>query len=82
MSESELSRVVKIIGTALVAVLVLLFVVLNTDTVSVSFVFFSARISLIWVILLSMAMGWIGFPHLWRAIRKYILQRGETATPD
>jgi len=42
---------------AAVAVYALLFVVLNTGRVKVSFVFYSTRVSLIWVILLSLAVG-------------------------
>ncbi len=82
MSERELTRVVKIMGTALIAILILLFVILNTGTVNVSFVFFSADISLIWVILLSMGIGWLGIPLLWRAVRKYVLERGSPRPPE
>lgn len=82
MSESELTRIVKIMGTALIAIVILLFVVLNTGTVNVSFVFFSADISLIWVILLSMAIGWLAIPVIWRATRKYILERGRNEPPE
>ena len=41
----------------LVALYALLFVVLNTHRVTVSFVFASTRVSVIWVILLSLAVG-------------------------
>jgi uncharacterized integral membrane protein len=41
----------------LVACVVLLFIVQNSGSVKVSFVFFSARISLIWVIVLSALVG-------------------------
>ena len=41
----------------IVAVYTLLFIVLNTHRAKVSFVFASTRISVIWVILLSLAVG-------------------------
>ncbi len=47
----------RLIGIGVVAVYVLLFVVLNTRHVPVKFVFASTRVSLIWVILLSLAAG-------------------------
>jgi uncharacterized integral membrane protein len=46
-----------LIGIGLVVIYLLLFVVLNTKHVKVSFVFASTRVSLIWVILLSLAAG-------------------------
>jgi uncharacterized integral membrane protein len=47
----------RLIGIAAVALYAILFVVLNTRDVKVSFVFVSTRVSLIWVILLSLAVG-------------------------
>lgn len=47
----------RIVVGGLVALYALLFVVLNTHRVKVSFVFASTRVSLIWVILLSLAVG-------------------------
>jgi uncharacterized integral membrane protein len=47
----------RIVAGGLVAVYALLFVVLNTHRVKVSFVFASTRVSLIWVILLSLVVG-------------------------
>jgi uncharacterized integral membrane protein len=44
---------------ALVAVYALLFVVLNTNRAKVSFVFGTTRVSVIWVILLSLAVGFV-----------------------
>ena len=46
-----------IIAVGLVTVYALLFVILNTRRVQVSFVLFSTRVSVIWVILLSLAAG-------------------------
>jgi uncharacterized integral membrane protein len=47
----------RIVVGGLVALYAILFVVLNTHRVKVSFVFASTRVSLIWVILLSLAVG-------------------------
>lgn len=47
----------RLIGVGVVAVYLLLFVVLNTRQVPVKFVFASTRVSLIWVILLSLGAG-------------------------
>ena len=43
----------------LVALYTILFIVLNTHSAKVSFVFASTRISVIWVILLSLAVGFV-----------------------
>ena len=48
---------VQLTAIGIVAVYTLLFIVLNTHRAKVSFVFASARISVIWVILLSLAAG-------------------------
>ena len=47
----------RLIGIGVVGLYALLFVVLNTRHVRVSFVVVSTRVSLIWVILLSLAVG-------------------------
>ena len=47
----------RLIGLGVVTIFLLLFVVLNTRHVKVSFVFASTKVSLIWVILLSLAAG-------------------------
>jgi uncharacterized integral membrane protein len=47
----------RLIGIAAISLYAVLFVVLNTRRVKVSFVFVSTRVSLIWVILLSLAVG-------------------------
>jgi uncharacterized integral membrane protein len=47
----------RLIAIAAIGLYVLLFVVLNTRAVKVSFVFASTRVSLIWVILLSLGVG-------------------------
>jgi uncharacterized integral membrane protein len=46
-----------LIGIGVVVIYLLLFVVLNTKHVKVSFVFASTKVSLIWVILLSLGAG-------------------------
>jgi uncharacterized integral membrane protein len=47
----------RLIGIGVVAIYALLFVVLNTRKVRIDFVFVSTRTSLIWVILLCLAVG-------------------------
>jgi uncharacterized integral membrane protein len=47
----------RLIAIAAIGLYALLFVVLNTRGVKVSFVFVSTRVSLIWVILLSLGVG-------------------------
>lgn len=47
----------RLVLLGVVLVYLLLFAVLNTRRVQVSFVFASTRVSLIWVILLSLAIG-------------------------
>lgn len=47
----------RLVAIGLVAIYAILFVVLNTRSVKVSFVFISTRVSLIWVILLSLGVG-------------------------
>jgi uncharacterized integral membrane protein len=47
----------RLVGIGIVTIYLLLFVVLNTRRVKVSFVFDSTRVSLIWVVLLSLAAG-------------------------
>ena len=50
---------VQITAIALVGLYTLFFIVLNTHRAKVSFVFASAKISVIWVILLSLAVGFV-----------------------
>ena len=54
----------------LVVSLLLIFVIENSDPVRVSFVFFSADISLIWVIVLSAVAGAAGGVALARLVRR------------
>jgi len=56
-------------GLVLAASLVLLFIVENSHDVRVSFVFFSATISLIWVIVLSAVAGAIAGLVIARLVR-------------
>ena len=49
----------RLFGLGVVGVYLVLFVVLNTKQVHVRFVFATARVSLIWVILLSLLIGLI-----------------------
>ena len=47
----------RLIATGAIGIYALLFVVLNTTRVKISFVFASTRVSLIWMILLSLGVG-------------------------
>ncbi len=47
----------RLVGVAIVAVYGVVFVALNTHRTKVNFVFGSTRVSVIWVILLSLALG-------------------------
>ena len=50
---------VQLAAIGLVALYALLFIILNTHRAKVSFVFATTRISVIWVILLSLAVGFV-----------------------
>jgi uncharacterized integral membrane protein len=50
---------VQLAAIGLVALYTILFIVLNTHRAKVSFVFASTKISVIWVILLSLAVGFV-----------------------
>ncbi|MCU0306439.1 MAG: hypothetical protein MUE51_01470 [Thermoleophilia bacterium] len=57
LDERQVRQLGLIVVIVVVAILVLAFIVENTDRVELSFVFFSARTSLIWVILLALVAG-------------------------
>jgi uncharacterized integral membrane protein len=67
----------RLIGIGIVAIYLLLFVVLNTRHVEVSFVFASFRVSLIWVILLSLAAG-IALGVLVSQLHRLRMRRGSS----
>jgi uncharacterized integral membrane protein len=50
---------IQLAAIGLVALYTILFIVLNTHRAKVSFVFASTKISVIWVILLSLAVGFV-----------------------
>ncbi len=49
----------RLAGSAVVAIYGIVFVALNTHRTRVNFVFGSTRVSVIWVILLSLALGFV-----------------------
>jgi uncharacterized integral membrane protein len=49
-----------LVGLLLLAAYVIAFVLANRNRVAVHFVFFTARVSLIWLILLSLGIGFLG----------------------
>ncbi len=57
LDERQVRQIALVGGLILVGCIVLLFIVENSHDVHVSFVFFSATISLIWVIILSAVGG-------------------------
>jgi uncharacterized integral membrane protein len=69
-TEPELRRILTLVGLGLIGLYLLLFIILNANDVQVSFVFFSADVSLIWVILLSVVLGAIAGPLLMRLLRR------------
>jgi len=50
---------IQLTAIALIGLYALLFIILNTHRAKVSFVFGTTRISVIWVILLSLAVGFV-----------------------
>ena len=57
LDEAQVRRIALVGGLVLVLALGIIFVIQNSRSVRVSFVFFSAQISLIWVIVLSALAG-------------------------
>ena len=70
LDERQVRQIAMVGGLVLVASLVLVFIVENSRQVRVSFVFFSSEISLIWVIILSAAVGAVAGAFGARMIRK------------
>jgi uncharacterized integral membrane protein len=77
LDEEQVRRIGLIGALVLVVVLALIFIVENSEQVEVSFVFFTAEISLIWVIALSMAVGAIAAFVIKRLVRKRFAPGGE-----
>ncbi len=69
LDERQVRQIALVGALILVATLVLLFIVENSGDVSVSFVFFSASISLIWVIVLAAVAGAIAALVIERLVR-------------
>ncbi|MCC6832437.1 MAG: DUF1049 domain-containing protein [Thermoleophilia bacterium] len=70
------ARRLGIIGAIVLGIaLLLIFIVENSREVKVSFVFFEARMSLIWVIVLSAVTGWVVGFLLARLIKRRFLSR-------
>jgi uncharacterized integral membrane protein len=74
--EDRQRRQLRILGwLVLIAILVLLFIVQNSDDVEVSFVIVKAKTSLIWVIVLSFVAGALSGHLLTRLFRRKVLRR-------
>ena len=70
LDERQVRQLALIGALVLVVSLLLIFVIENSDEVSVSFVFFSADISLIWVIVLSAVVGAVAGAFISRLVRR------------
>lgn len=77
LDEEQVRRIALVGGLLLVAILVLVFVIENSRSVPVSFVFFTADVSLIWVIVLSMVVGAGVGVAVKRLVRKRILKEDD-----
>jgi uncharacterized integral membrane protein len=75
LDERQVRRIALAGASVLVVSLLLIFVIENSDAVQVSFVFFSADISLIWVIVLSAVIGGAVGPAGARVARRRLLDR-------
>ena len=70
LDERQVRQIAMVGGAVLVASIALVFIVENSHQVHVSFVFFSSDISLIWVIILSAAVGAVAGAFGGRMIRR------------
>jgi uncharacterized integral membrane protein len=75
IDERQARQIGLVAAVVLAVVLLLVFVIENSDSVSVSFVFFSADISLIWVIVLSVAVGAVLGAVLPRIVRRRFMDK-------
>lgn len=75
LDERQIRKLVLIGAIVLVVVLALVFIFTNFDPVKVSFVFFEARVRLIWVVLLSLIAGAFLGLAISRAVRKRMAGR-------
>jgi uncharacterized integral membrane protein len=77
LDERQVRQIALVGGLVLLASLVLLFIVENSGSVEVSFVFFSASISLIWVIALSAVAGAVAGLVIARLVRSRFFGTGD-----
>ena len=77
LDEEQVRRIGLIGALVLVVVLALIFIMENSERVEVSFVFFTAEISLIWVIVLSMVVGAVAAFVIKRLVRRRFASEGE-----
>ncbi len=70
LDEQQVRSIALVGALVLVVSLLLIFVIDNSDPVRVSFVFFAADISLIWVIVLSAVAGALAGGFLMRLLRR------------
>jgi uncharacterized integral membrane protein len=77
LDERQVRQIALVGALVLAASLVLLFIVENSGRVEVSFVFFSASISLIWVIVLSAVAGAVAGLVIVRLVRARVFGSGD-----
>ena len=75
LDDRQVRQIAMVGGLVLVTSLVLVFIVENSRQVRVSFVFFSSEMSLIWVIVLSGAVGAVLGIMGARVVRRRLLKR-------
>jgi uncharacterized integral membrane protein len=80
VDEQDLRRLIRIGVLVLAFVLVIAFVAENTDSVRISFVFFTADTSVIWLILLftgvGIVVGWVLSGFVKRRLERHRGERG------
>lgn len=74
LDERQVRQLALIGALVLVVSLLLIFIIENSDQVRVSFVFFSADISLIWVIVLSAVGGAVAGGFISRLVRRRLFR--------
>jgi len=71
-----------LIGLVLIAAYVIAFIVKNDDRINLDFVLFSAQISLIWLIILLLAIGFLGGVLVSQLYRRRRLLLGSSAQEE
>lgn len=70
----------RLVGFAIVAALLIAFIVENSGTVTIHFIFASARVSLIWALILAALLGALGDRLFMRRRRKRRAQKAQESS--